>query len=433
VARILEAEAADEGSPAPSPAPVDDAAFSHKVAVARLWAVSRHPYLAAALFASPVVASPGLKSATVDEAWRLYVDPEMVEKWSIEILGSLMVHHAGHLVRDHAGRAKSLGVERRMSKDWALAADAEINDDLVGTGLRLPDDRVVPQELGWKPGRLAEEYYHAPHDDTETDPDCGSGSDGRPRDWELRGEQGSGLPPGEQHLLRCQVASQVLQHSLGGVGRLSAGWKRWADEVLEPKVDWRRVLAAELRKGLSTVSGRVDYTYRRPSRRAHASPGVILPALERPVPEVVVMCDTSGSMSEEQLAGVLTEVDGLLRGVGLARNRLRVLAVDAAVRTVQKVATASQVQLVGGGGTDMGAGIEAATRLRPRPSVIVVLTDGMTPWPAAAPKGIQVVVGMIRPRFPRAASSPGERSTPAGGGDRPWAPPTWARVVEIDE
>ena len=33
----------------------------------------------------------------------------------------------------------------------ALAADAEINDDLIGTGLRLPDDRVVPHELGWKP------------------------------------------------------------------------------------------------------------------------------------------------------------------------------------------------------------------------------------------------------------------------------------------
>ena len=428
VAKILEGEHQPE--PAPAAPEVDDAAFNHKVSVARLWAVSRHPYLAAALFASPVIPSPGLRGATVDEAWRLYVDPAKVEEWSPEVLGSLMVHHAGHLVRDHAGRARSLGVERRMSKDWALAADAEINDDLVGTGLRLPDDRVVPQELGWKPGRLAEEYYHAPHDDTDSDPDCGSGSDGRPREWELRGEQGSGLPPGEQHLLRCQVASQVLQHSLDGVGRLSAGWKRWATETLEPRVDWRRVLAAELRKGLSTVSGRVDYTYRRPSRRANVSPQVVLPALERPVPEVVVMCDTSGSMSEEQLARVLGEVDGLLRGVGLARNRLRVLAVDAAVRSVQKVATASQIQLVGGGGTDMGAGIEAAGRLRPRPSVIVVLTDGMTPWPANAPRGIEVVVGMIRPRFPVAAPTPAG-ATARGG--RPWAPPPWARVVEIDD
>jgi predicted metal-dependent peptidase len=390
---------------------------THKLLAARLWAVGRYPYLTAALFASPVVASPGLKGAAVDESWRLYIDPETVEKQSIPILGGLLVHHAGHLVRDHAGRAKSLGVERKMNKDWALAADAEINDDLIGTGLRMPDDRIVPQELGWKPGRLAEEYYHAPHHEPHSEPDCGSGSDGRAREWELRGEQGSGLPAGEQHLLRSQVASEVLRYCKGGVGRLSAGWRRWAEDLLEPKVDWRRVLAAEIRKGLSTVSGRVDYTYRRPSRRASASPDIVLPALERPVPEVLVLCDTSGSMGEDELATVLAEVDGLLKGVGLARNRVRVMAVDAAAHTVQQVTSARQINLVGGGGTDMGAGLVAAARLRPRPSVVVVLTDGMTPWPAQAPKGMQVVVGMI--------------GNPRQGG-RPWAAPPWARVVHID-
>jgi predicted metal-dependent peptidase len=390
---------------------------THKLLAARLWAVRRYPYLTAALFASPIVASPGLKGAAVDESWRLYIDPETVEKQSVEILGGLLVHHAGHLVRDHAGRAKHLGVERKMNKDWALAADAEINDDLVGTGLRLPDDRVVPQELGWKAGRLAEEYYHAPHHETHSEPDCGSGSDGRVRDWELRGEQGSGLPPGEQHLLRSQVANEVLRYCREGVGRLSAGWRRWAEDMLEPKVDWRRVLAAEIRKGLSIVSGRVDYTYRRPSRRASASPDIVMPALERPVPEVLVLCDTSGSMGDEELATVLAEVDGLLKGVGLARNRVRVMAVDAAVQAVQNVTNVRQINLVGGGGTDMGAGLVAAGRLRPRPSVVVVLTDGMTPWPLEAPKGMQVVVGLIANRVQ---------------GGRPWPAPQWARVVPID-
>jgi len=390
---------------------------THKLLAARLWAVRRFPYLTAALFASPVVASPGLKGATVDESWRLYVDPEFVEETSIEILGGLLVHHAGHLVRDHAGRARSMGVQGKLNKDWALAADAEINDDLIGTGLRLPDDRVVPHELGWKAGRLAEEYYHAPHVHTDSEPDCGSGSDGLVRDFELEGKEGSGMPPGERHLLRSQVASAVLDYSKGGAGRLSAGWRRWAEDMLDPKVDWRRVLAAEIRKGLSTVSGRVDYTYRRPSRRASASPDIVMPALERPVPEVLVLCDTSGSMGDEELATVLAEVDGLLKGVGLARNRVRVMAVDAAVQTVQNVTSARQINLVGGGGTDMGAGLVAAAKLRPRPSVIVVLTDGMTPWPLEAPKGMQVVVGMIGNRVQ---------------GGKPWPAPQWARVVPID-
>jgi predicted metal-dependent peptidase len=394
---------------------------THKLTIARLWAVRRHPYMAKALWAMPVVAAPGIGRAATDEAWRLYIDPALVDSYSIDVLGSLLVHHAGHLVRDHAGRAHSVGIDRRTASDWSTAADAEINDDLIASGLRLPEGQVEPHRLGWATGRMAEEYFHIarkhPLDEDER-PDCGSGADGQARDWEMSGDQSGGVPPGEQHLLRAQVASDVLRFMREGVGRLSAGWQRWAEDQLEPKIDWRRVLAAEIRKGITMVSGRVDYTYRRPSRRANAVPNVVLPAMERPVPEVVVLCDTSGSMDEELLAQVLAEVDGLLKGVGLARNRLRVLSVDAAVKTVQRVANVRSLNLVGGGGTDMGAGIEAAARLKPRPSVVVVLTDGLTPWPERPPKGMQVVVGLI------------EGTTVRRG--RAWAAPDWARVVHID-
>ncbi len=403
--------------------PAADASLDlHKVAAARLWAAARHPYLASALFASTVVAVPELGGASVDEAWRLYVDPEVVEGWTVAELGSLMVHHTGHLVRDHAGRARALGVDHARAGDWALAADAEINDDLVHTDLRLPGEVVLPATLGCEHGRLAEEYinlgdFHMP--DHPDYPDCGSGADAQPRPWELAGDAGGGLPPGERELLACQTASRVLDYAKAGRGRVATGWQRWAEERLEPRVDWRRVLAAEIRKGLTTVAGRADYSYRRPSRRAGSSPEVVLPALERPVPEVAVLCDTSGSMGGDDLAQVLAEVEGLLRGVGVGRSSLRVLAVDAAVHTTRRVTSASLVELVGGGGTDMSVGIDGAARLRPRPSVLVVLTDGMTPWPQEPPKGMEVVIGLI--------------GTQSGtGGGQVWAPPAWARVVHVD-
>ncbi len=403
--------------------PAADASLDlHKVAAARLWAAARHPYLASALFASTVVAVPELGGASVDEAWRLYVDPEVVEGWTVAELGSLMVHHTGHLVRDHAGRARALGVDHARAGDWALAADAEINDDLVHTDLRLPGEVVLPATLGCEHGRLAEEYinlgdFHMP--DHPDYPDCGSGADAQPRPWELAGDAGGGLPPGERELLACQTASRVLDYAKAGRGRVATGWQRWAEERLEPRVDWRRVLAAEIRKGLTTVAGRADYSYRRPSRRAGSSPEVVLPALERPVPEVAVLCDTSGSMGGDDLAQVLAEVEGLLRGVGVGRSSLRVLAVDAAVHTTRRVTSASLVELVGGGGTDMSVGIDGAARLRPRPSVLVVLTDGMTPWPQEPPKGMEVVIGLI--------------GTQSGtGGGQVWAQPAWARVVHVD-
>ena len=217
------------------------------------------------------------------------------------------------------------------------------------------------------------------------------------------------MPRWQAELLRRQVAQDVIAHSKQP-GTVPAGLLRWAVETLSPKVDWRRLLAAELRRAISEVAGAVDYSYRKPSRRSAVTGNVILPALRRPVPEVAVVCDTSGSMTEDLLAMVLAEVEGLLRSLGLAR-RLRVLACDTAAAPAQRVSSARQVTLVGGGGTDMGVGIAAAAALRPRPAVCVVLTDGYTPWPSADPKGMRVVVGLLGDGAPDA--------------------PEWARSVRV--
>jgi len=383
------------------------------VAAARLWAAHRFPYLAAALFASPVSFRPGIATVAVDERWRLYVDPEVASLWSAEQLGSVLVHHAGHLLRDHADRARALGVVPADITAWVKAADAEINDDLREAGLRLPIQPVLPGDLGCDEGRLAEEYFEAARARSDGCNQCGSGADGQSWAWDEPGDGDDvGVAPYGAQLLRCQVAADVLRAGKQP-GTVPGGLLRWAENVLRAKVDWRRVLAAELRRGISDVSGCVDYSYRRPSRRSRVVGRVILPALRRPVPEVAVVCDTSGSMTDDQLAEVLAEVDGVLRSAGVRSQGVRVLACDAAVHLARRVTAARQVELVGGGGTNMAAGIEAAASGRPRPGVVVVLTDGYTPWPLSPPKGVRVVVGLVGPAPP--------------------APPPWARAVRIDD
>ena len=51
----------------------------------------RFPYLATALFASPVVEAHGIGTVSVDQQWRLYVDPEAANHWSVPQLGSTLV------------------------------------------------------------------------------------------------------------------------------------------------------------------------------------------------------------------------------------------------------------------------------------------------------------------------------------------------------
>ena len=382
------------------------------LAAARLWAATRFPYLASGVFGAAVIPSPGSATVSVDESWRMRADPELTADWTAAQLGSVLIHHVCHLLRSHGERAQAVTTGPEEARAWVRAADAEINDDLVPAGLDLPGQPILPRHLGAEDGLLAEQYFEhvrvreASGRRSGSWLDCGSGADGVPRP----GEGPGGLPGWQADLLKRQVAQDVLSYARQA-GTVPAGLLRWAEQTLNPKVDWRRLLAAELRRAVAQVAGAVDYSYRRPSRRSAVAGDVVLPALRRPVPEVAVVCDTSGSMNDDLLAMVLAEVEGLLRALGLARQ-VRVLACDTAVAPAQRVTSARQVQLIGGGGTDMGAGIAAAVALRPRPAVTVVLTDGYTPWPAQAPKRTRVVVGLLGAQAPDA--------------------PGWARAVRVD-
>jgi predicted metal-dependent peptidase len=383
------------------------------LAAGRLWAASHFPYLASGLFGAQVLAKPGIATVAVDEGWRMHADPELTVTWTPAQLGSVLVHHVSHLLRAHGERALAAGITPDDARTWIRGADAEINDDLVPARLELPGRPVLPGDLGAEDGLLAEQYFTAGRGDAGTqaqpdwDLDCGSGADGWGRGWDASGPPA--LSPWQARLLCRQVAQDCVRHGREA-GNVPAGLLRWAEQALQPAVDWRRVLAAELRRAVADTAGAVDYSYRRPSRRASVAGSVVLPALRRPVPEVAVVCDTSGSMTEDLLAAALAEVEGLLRSLGLARQ-VRVLACDTAVGPARRVTSARQVQLVGGGGTDMGAGIAAAAALRPRPAVTVVLTDGFTPWPDRPPRGTRVVVALL--------------------GDTAPDGPDWARAVRV--
>jgi predicted metal-dependent peptidase len=392
-------------------------------AAGRVWAARQAPYLASALLAlEPIVVeadgwfAPDLSAFPTDLAWHVYLDAAVLRETPVPLLGFWLVHQVTHLLRDHAGRAPipvGDGAARlhptREQRWWNTAGDAEINDDLTAGHIEIPEDAVLPRHIACEDGWLAEQYWDAIAD-TSTAPttrDCGSGSDGITRPWDTGRP---GLSRVGARLVGREVARRIREH-VRQRGDVAGGWVRWADEVLEPAVRWERLLASAVRRGVADVAGRVDFTYRRPSRRAAATPEVILPALRQPVPKVAMVIDTSGSMSDSMLGQALAEVGGVLRSLGIGRRQLSVLCCDAEVTQVQRVLDARAVQLVGGGGTDMGAGLAAAEALRPRPDLVVVLTDGFTPWPPAAPRGIRVVVGLL---------------------DRAGHTPDWATTVVIE-
>ncbi|GAA1672884.1 VWA-like domain-containing protein [Nonomuraea maheshkhaliensis] len=379
-----------------------------KLLAARYRAASERPYLASALYSLTVVPSDGVPTMAVDRHWRCYVSPAFVAATSVPELAGVWIHELAHVLRDHHGRADRLpAADQRDRSRVNVAQDCEINDDLLADGLTLPQGRMEPGLFGLETGRLFEEYL-AQLPPSVVCSDCGSGAHGAAGEWEVTGDRG-GVRPVEADALRRHTAEAIRAHQRNR-GSLPAGWRRWADQILEPVVDWRRVLAGAVREAVAWAAGAIDYTYHRPSRRTAALRGVVLPSLRRPLPVVAIVIDTSGSMGEDDLAAALAEVTGVLREVGVGGNRVTVLACDADVHTAARVTSARQVSLAGGGGTDMRVGIEAALALPERPGVVIVLTDGFTPWPEA-PSSARLVAALI-------------------GADPP-PPPAWVEAVRV--
>jgi predicted metal-dependent peptidase len=186
------------------------------------------------------------------------------------------------------------------------------------------------------------------------------------------------------------VREYVASHSRGS---LPDGWQRWADATLAgPQVPWRRVFGSAVRRAIAHVAGCNDYTYRRPGRRR--IPHIVTPAMQRPLITVAVVVDTSGSMGQPELDAALAEVTGVIRAAGVGPRGLLVLACDAAVGAATRVRRVNDVRLVGGGGTDMRVGIAAAESAHAHPDIVVVLTDGYTPWPDK-PTRARMVVAII--------------------------------------
>ena len=400
--------------------------------VARYIAVRKAPYFAHALFRTPIITTPAVPVAAMDMHGRMYINPQVVKEWTPEHIATILVHEMFHLLNEHFDRKGA-----RDQKRWNIATDMEIANMLRTMDFRLdtPTGHIIPEQYDLPDDLLAEEYYERltdGSDNGDTDGDgngggngnennggsssggghpSGSASDGTEKPWELPPDNAEhpGLNDTEQELLRREVAHALEQHYKDR-GDIPAHLERLVKCYKKRKeVNWRELLRRHVKRAL-TVTGHGDhYTYRRPNRR-HAGSQFIFPSLARVRPEVAVVIDTSGSMSDTELNVALNEVDALLQEL---RSEVTVLSVDADVHTTQRIRSTRQTKLEGGGGTDMMCGIHAAMQLKPSPHAIIVITDGHTPWSDTRPQNAPPVIAVLT----NADSK---------------QPPRWIRSVRVD-
>ena len=152
------------------------------------------------------------------------------------------------------------------------------------------------------------------------------------------------------------------------------------DALRPPTVPWSKVLRGIVSRQFNTiVTGGMDYSFKRPSRRS-APGGFIRPSFIAYAPKVLVGCDCSGSMSNEDYESAVSEVEGIFKSMDC--GSLDFVTVDTQITSKQVVKSAKELKLVGGGGTEMSPLLDYVNALSPvnRPDVVVLCTDGWFDW-----------------------------------------------------
>lgn len=380
---------------------------------ARVLAQNRWPYISHLLFSLRLVppTSRSVETMAVDGGWRLYYNEDFVLRQTVANLATFLQHEAMHCMLDHSGRYGQLRDSEPDQTLFNIAADCGINHIIEDSGFSFDgaDQPVRYKNFPDINKNMSTEqaYFILKNKPPETpkkdqagkgsgpSPDCGSVAGGEPRTYEIPQDDTSAPAAGEEtkSLVKSQVAAEISL-ATKGKGSIPGDLVRWADDFQNPKINWRRQLAVRVRAALATKAGRRDYSMMRPSRREQgliSSETVVrLPAMRQPNdPKTKVVVDTSGSITAEMLKLTLAEIMGITKAVGNSEG-VYVIPCDSVAYPAQKVRTQSDVaslKLPGGGGTDIGKGIFAAIESKPKPDVVVIVTDGYTPWPSSKPFG----------------------------------------------
>lgn len=149
-------------------------------------------------------------------------------------------------------------------------------------------------------------------------------------------------------------------------------------DQLEPsKVPWQRFFSNFVGKSFSNIiQGKSDYSYQRVNRRMTTVSRYIFPGYVSYQPKAMVGIDTSLSMSDDDFLFTLSEVDAIINS--FSHGKIDIFTVDTQLAGIELVSNVKDLELKGGGGTDMTAAWEYVLDLPQieKPDLFALFSDG---------------------------------------------------------
>lgn len=189
----------------------------------------------------------------------------------------------------------------------------------------------------------------------------------------------------EQSIARNNTSARITEElNQGGRGSGSSNefLKIALNRMLPPKVDWRELFRRAVSNAYSaSVMGKSHNSYKRVNRR-YSQGSIIFPGTIDHSPKAALGIDTSGSMGNEDFRSILSEIEDIIKNAARQKNSLKVFSVDTTIKGIQPVTSVKNIQLAGGGGTDMSVAFAYINSLekRDKPDIMILGTDGGTLW-----------------------------------------------------
>ena len=363
-----------------------------------------HPFFATLLVQTPVEITDAVPLAATDGE-TVYFNPDFLEKCSVEDTMAVLVHEVG----GHDALLHSIRMGARDPELWNIACDHAINNMLVDQGFKCPASvpggwLCDPQYKGWAADRIYDDLARQ----QSAKPQQGNGKPGSgdPSDGSGNGKPGSGsgsgkpgdsnpsdglkrdalhgdvLPAKAKSEPERQAAAQKARQKVAAAaniarmaGKFGGDLALMVEGMLATKVPWSDVLRDHMTEIVRT---RDNW-----SRRNRRYKSVYLPSRgSKAMGPMIFIPDSSGSMlSESDLRKVCSEMAHCV--MQTQPESIRVVWADAKVQSEQvfdpQDFSYEALKPVGGGGTDMRVPLKYVEKYDPQ--VVVLLTDGYTPWP----------------------------------------------------
>ena len=262
------------------------------------------------------IPTAGVKLNEKSAQFEMVYNPEFFESLPDNHIQGVLMHEFYHIIYEHVtGRLPPEG----MSIMWNIATDLSINSHISD---KLPEMACVPGRDKFEKyptGLSAEAYYKMLQEDEQfkKDPDDGEGQEG--------GEGGGGMPDslddhsgwGEASDETKQMAKERLRQAVedaakeasnrGSWGSVSSDMRKKIMDMVNPKVDWRKVLRYFIK---TSQRSNKRSTVRRINKRfpyIHSGKKVTRQA------KIAISIDQSGSVCDKMLAAFFAELGGLAK------------------------------------------------------------------------------------------------------------------------